>query len=155
MNSWSLVCLLCSVEVWRLWLSIYLLWGLAQAIETCRPPSKYFLRCSFLSISISGDKYLPILVMAPNFWMVISSLLVPAELGHGTSTSGWICFSNLFMSLMCYSLYDAVIVRARSSRMEGSRRLVVVLLIVFSFSLCLPIGLAESAALPALSLHRL
>ena len=85
-------------------------------------------------------------------WMVISSLLVPAELGHGTSTSGWICFSNLYMSLMGYSLYDAVIVRGHSSRTEGSRGLVVVLLIVFSFSLCLPIGLAESAALPASSL---
>ena len=87
--------------------------------------------------------------------MVISSLLTPAELGHGTSTSGWICFSNLYMSLMCYSLYDVVIVRARSSRMEGSRQLVVVLLVVFSFSLCLLIGLVESAALPALLLDRL
>ena len=84
--------------------------------------------------------------------MVISSLLVPAELGHGTSTPGWICFSILYMSLMCYSLYDVVIARACSSRTEGSRRLVVVLLIVFSFSLCLLIGLAESAALPASSL---
>ena len=81
--------------------------------------------------------YLPILFMAPNFWMVISSLLVPAELGHGTSTSGLICFSNLYMSLMCYSLYDAVITGARSSKTEGSRGLVVVLLVVFSFSLCL------------------
>ena len=70
-------------------------------------------------------------------WTVISSLLVPADPGHGTSTSGWICFSNLYMSLMCYSLYDAVIVRACSSRMEGSQRLVVVLLVVFSFLLCL------------------
>ena len=70
-------------------------------------------------------------------WMEISSLLIPAELGHGTSTSGWICFSILYMSLMCYSLYDVVIVRARSSRTEGSWWLVVVLLIVFSFSLCL------------------
>ena len=69
-------------------------------------------------------------------WMVISSLLTPAELSHGTSTSGWIYSSNLYMSLMCYSLYDAVIARARSSRTEGSRQLVVVLLIVFSFSLC-------------------
>ena len=59
------------------------------------------------------------------------------------------------MSLMCYSLYNAVIVRARSSRMEGSQWLVVVLLIVFSFSLCLPIGLVESAALPASSLDLL
>ena len=59
------------------------------------------------------------------------------------------------MSLMCYSLYDVVIARARSSRMEGSWWLVVVLLIVFSFSLCLPIGLAKSAALPALSLDQL
>ena len=155
MNSWSLVHLLCSIEFWRLWLSIDLLWGLAQTIKTCRPPSKYFSQCSFLSVSGSGNKYLPILVMAPNFWTVISSLLVPAELGHGTSTSGWICFSNLYMSLMCYLLYDVVIVRARSSRMEGSRRLVVVLLIVFSFSLCLLIGLVESAALPASSLDRL
>ena len=137
MNSWSLVGLLCSAEVWRLWLSIDLLWGSAQAIKTCRPPSKYFSRCSFLSISGSGDMYLLILVTAPNFWTVISSLLVPAELGHGTNTSGWICFSILYMSLMCYSLYDVVIARAHSSRTEGSRRLVVVLLIVFSFSLCL------------------
>ena len=59
------------------------------------------------------------------------------------------------MSLMCYSLYDAVIARACSSRTEGSQWLVVVLLIVFSFSLCLPIGLAESAALPASSLDQL
>ena len=87
--------------------------------------------------------------------MVISSLLAPAELGHGTKTSGWICFSNLYMSLMCYLLYDAVIARARLSRTEGSRQLVVVLLVVFSFSLCLLIGLVESAALPALSLDRL
>ena len=137
MNSWSLVCLLCSVEVWRLWLSIDLLWGSAQAIKTCRPTSKYFLQCSFLSVSGSGNKYLPILVTAPNFWTVISSLLTPAELGYGTSTSGWIYSSNLYMSLMCYLLYDAVIMRARSSRMEGSQWLAVVLLIVFSFSLCL------------------
>ena len=137
MNSWSLVRLLCSVEVWRLWLSIDLLWGLAQVIKTCQPPSKYFSQCSFLSVFGSGDKYLPILVTASNFWTVISSLLTPAELGHGTSISGWICFSNLYMSLMCYSLYDAVITRARSSRKEGSRRLVVVLLVVLSFSLCL------------------
>ena len=137
MNSWSLVCLLCSIEVWQLWLSIDLLWGSAQAIKTCRPPSKYFSLCSFLSISRSSDKYLPILVMAPNFWTVISSLLAPAELDHGTSTSGWICFSNLYMSLMCYSLYNVVIARACLSRTEGSWRLVVVLLFVFSFSLCL------------------
>ena len=137
MNSWSLVRLLSSTKVWWLWLSIDLLWGSAQAIKTCRPPSKYFSRCSFLSISGSGDKYLLILVTAPNFWTVISSLLVPAELGHGTSTSGWICFSILYMSLMCYLLYDAVIARARLSRTEGSRWLVVVLLIVFSFLLCL------------------
>ena len=137
MNSWSLDRLLCSIEVWRLCLSIDLLWESAQAIKTCRPPSEYFSQCSFLSVSGSGDKYLLILVTAPNFWMVISSLLTPAELGHGTSTSGWICFSNLYMSLMCYSLYDAVITRARSSRMKGSQQLVVVLLIVFSFSLCL------------------
>ena len=155
MNSWSLVRLFCFIEVWRLWLSIDLLWGSAQAIKTCRPPSKYFSWCSFLSASGSGDKYLPILVTAPNFWTVISSLLVPADLGHGTSTSGWICFSNLYMSLMCYWLYNAVIARARSSRMEGSWWLVVVLLVVFSFSLCLPIGLVESAALPAASLDRL
>ena len=152
MNSCSLVCLLCSIEVWRLWLSIDLLWGSAQAIKTCRPPSKYFSWCSFLSVSGSGDKYLPILVTAPNFWMVISSSLAPAELGYGTSTSGWICFSNLYMSLMCYSLHDVVIARASSSRTEGSRQLVVVLLVVFSFSLCLQIGLVESAALPASSL---
>ena len=87
--------------------------------------------------------------------MVISSLLTPAELGHGTSTSWWIYSSNLYMSLMCYSLYHVVIARACSSRMEGCRQLVVVLLIVFSFSLCLLIGLVESAALPALSLDRL
>ena len=37
----------------------------------------------------------------------------------------------LYLSFVCYSLYHAVIVRARSSRMEGSRQLVVVLLIVF------------------------
>ena len=58
-------------------------------------------------------------------------------LGQGTSTSGWIYSSNLYMSLMCYLLYDAVITRARSSRTEGSQRLVVVLLVVFSFLLCL------------------
>ena len=59
------------------------------------------------------------------------------------------------MSLVCYSLYDVVIVRVRSSRTEGSRWLVVVLLVVFSFSLCLPIGLVEIAALPALLLDQL
>ena len=42
----------------------------------------------------------------------------------------------LDLSIMCYPLYDVVIVRACSSRTEGSRWLVVVLLIVFSFSLC-------------------
>ena len=71
--------------------------------------------------------------------MVISPLLVPADPGHGTSISGWVCsylFSMLHLSLMCYPLYDVVIARARSSRMEGSQWLVVVLLIVFSFSLC-------------------
>ena len=137
MNSWSLVCLPCFVEVWWLWLSIDLLWGLAQAIKTYRPPSKYFSWCSFLSVSGSSDKYLLILVMAPNFWTEISSLLTPAELGHGTSTSGWIYSSNLYMSLMCHSLYDVVIMRVCSSRMEGSRWLVVELLIVFGFLLCL------------------
>ena len=137
MNSWSLVHLLCSIEVWQLWLSIDLLWRLAQAIKTCRPPSKYFSRCSFLSVSGPGNKHPPILVMAPNFWTVISSLLTPTELGHGTSTSGWIYSSNLYMSLMCYLLYDAVITRAHSSRMEGSWQFVVVLLVVFSFLLCL------------------
>ena len=137
MNSWSLVRLLCSIEVWQLWLSIDLLWGSAQAIKTCRPPAKYFSRCSFLSVSRSGDKYLLILVIAPNFWTVISSLLTPTELGHGTSTSGWIYSSNLYMSLMCYLLYDVVITRAHSSRTEGSWWLVVVLLVVFNFSLCL------------------
>ena len=59
--------------------------------------------------------------ISPSLWTVISSLLTPTELGHGTSTSGWIYSSNLYMSLMCYSLYDAVIVRARSSRTEGSQ----------------------------------
>ena len=70
-------------------------------------------------------------------WTVISPLVVPADLGHGTSTSGWVCFSILYMSLMCYSLYDAMIMRAHSSRTEGSWWLVVVLLVVFSFLLCL------------------
>ena len=48
-------------------------------------------------------------------------------------TSGlWtISFTILYLSFVCYSLYDAVIVRAFSSRMEGSWQLVVVLLIVF------------------------
>ena len=46
------------------------------------------------------------------------------------SLCGWVCFTILYLSLVCYLLYDAVIVRARSSRTEGSRQLVVVLLIV-------------------------
>ena len=37
----------------------------------------------------------------------------------------------------------------------GLSALVVVLLVVFSFSLCLPIGLVESAALPVSSLDQL
>ena len=51
MNSWSLVHLFCSIEVWWLWLSIDLLWGSAQAIKTHQPPSKYFSWCSLLSVS--------------------------------------------------------------------------------------------------------
>ena len=64
-------------------------------------------------------------------------VLVPTNPGHGTNTSGWVCFSILYMSFMCYLLYDAVITRACLSRTEGSQWLVVVLLIVFSFLLCL------------------
>ena len=57
------------------------------------------------------DRYLLILVIAPVFWMV--------------------SFIILYLSFVCYSLYDAVIVRAHSSRTMGPWWLVVVLLIVF------------------------
>ena len=112
MNSWSLVHLLCSVEVRWLWLSIDLLWGSAQAIKTCQPPSKYFSRCSLLSISGSAIGTCRSGSWHQYFWMV--------------------SFTILYLSFVCYSLYDAVIARARSSRTEGSRQLVVVLLIVYS-----------------------
>ena len=42
-----------------------------------------------------------------------------------------VSFTILYLSFVCYSLYDAVIMRAHSSRMEGSQQLVVVFLIVF------------------------
>ena len=42
-----------------------------------------------------------------------------------------VSFTILYLSFLCYSLYDVVITRARSSRTEGSRWLVVVLLVVF------------------------
>ena len=42
-----------------------------------------------------------------------------------------VSFTILYLSFLCYSLYDAVIARARSSRTEGSRQLDVVLLVVF------------------------
>ena len=60
---------------------------------------------------------------------------------HGTSISGWFLFTCLLsmyhLSLRCHSFYVMMILRACSSRTEGSRWLVVVLLIVFRFSLCL------------------
>ena len=92
--------------------------------------------CKYSGIEINKIDLLVVLQLRVHVGWRFLLLLVPAEPGHDTSTSGWIYSSNLYMSLMCYSLYDAVIVRARSSRMEGSRWLVVVLLIVFSFSLC-------------------
>ena len=68
--------------------------------------------------------------------------------------------SMYHLSAGCHSFSVTVIARARSSRMEGSWWLVVVLLAMFGFSLCLvsccvlPIGLAEDAALPASSLDQ-
>ena len=50
--------------------------------------------------------------------------------------NGRVCFTILYLSFVCYSLDDAVIMRAHSSRMAGSRQLVVVLLVVFQFSHC-------------------
>ena len=58
--------------------------------------------------------------------MVTSHLLVP-----GDSTSFSECYSFIYLSFVFYSLYDVVIVGARSSRTEGSQWLVLVLLIVF------------------------
>ena len=58
-------------------------------------------------------------------------LLVPTNPGHGTRFLDKFYFTILYLSFVCYSLYDVVILRARSSRTEGSWQLVVVLLIVF------------------------
>ena len=51
--------------------------------------------------------------------------------GKGENTTPWtVSFIILYLSFVCYLLYVAVIVRARSSRTECSQRLVV-LLVVF------------------------
>ena len=82
-----------------------------------------------------GDKYLPILVMVPNFWTVTSPLPVPADPSHSTSVS------ERFFILTFYVASESHVLPA--------------FLVVFSFSLCLvscyvlPMGLAGSAALPA------
>ena len=155
MKSWSLIRFFCSIEVWRLWLSINLLWGLAQAIKPHQPPSKYSSPCSFLSISRSAISICQSWSWHQIFWMVTFPLLVPADLDHSTSTSRWVIsillLSMYLLSLSCHSFYITMIMSARSNRTEGSWWFVIVLLIVFSFLLCLPIGLAESAALPASS----
>ena len=141
MNSWSLIHLFCSVEVWRLWLSIDLLWGSAQVIKPHQPPSKYSSQCSFLPVSRSVISICQSWSWHQFFWMVTFPLLVPADLDHGTSTYGWVIsillLSMYHLNLMCHSFYVTVITRAHSSRTEGSRWFVVVLLIVFSFLLCL------------------
>ena len=54
-----------------------------------------------------------------------------SSLGPYFSSLWTVSFTILYLSFVCYSLYDAVIARARSFRMKGSQRLVVVLLVVF------------------------
>ena len=71
---------------------------------------------------------------------LLSTLHVQAAFIPFLQDTGWhlvaemewtVSFTILYLSFVCYSLYDAVIMRAHSSRMEGSSWLVVVLLIVF------------------------
>ena len=135
MNSWSLVHLFCSVEVRRLWLSIDLLWGSAQAIKTCQPPSKYFSRCSLLSVSRSAIGTCRSWSWHQYFWTglfyyFISEFWVLLALRCGDHES--LPIQNGGLLVACCSTSRCVLV----------------------FSLCILIGLAEITALPALSLDQ-
>ena len=135
MNSWSLVCLFCSIEVRQLWLSIDLLWGLAQAIKTHQPPSKYFSRCSLLSISGSVIGTCGSWSWHQYFWMglfyyFISEFCVLLALRCGDHESSLVQNGGLLAA--CCSTSHCVLV----------------------FSLCLLIGLAEITTLPASSLDQ-
>ena len=135
MNNWSLVCLFCSIEVRWLWLSIDLLWGLAQAIKTCQPPSKYFSRCSLLSVSGSAIGTCLSWSWHQYFWTglfyyLISEFWVLLVLRCNDRESSLVQNGGLLAA--CCSTSHCVLV----------------------FLLCIPIGLTEITALPASSLDR-
>ena len=135
MNSWSLVCLFCSVEVRWLWLSIDLLRGSAQAIKTRQPPSKYFSWCSLLSISGSAIGTCRSWSWHQYFW-----------------TGLFYYFISEFCVLLALQCSDRKSLLVQNGGLSAASCSTSHCVLVFS--LCLPIGLAEITALPALSLDR-